>query len=69
MKNGKFYPGTYMFTIDNCSSDPNELDLTWSEIPAEVKIYKNTYIIHIFILYLCIWYMFFIDRLFSLLFF
>jgi len=33
MKNGKFYPGSYLFTVDSCGSDPSELDTSWSELP------------------------------------
>lgn len=32
--------GTYLFTIDSCSSDPNELDVSWSETPNEHKSFN-----------------------------
>jgi len=37
MKNSKMYTGTYLFTIDFCSSDPNVLNSTDSERPEEHK--------------------------------
>lgn len=40
MKNGKWYPGKYMFTIDHCKSDPGELNTVWSEIPSEHKSFN-----------------------------
>ncbi len=36
----KFYPGQYLFTIDPCHSDLNEIDSTWSELNAEHKSYN-----------------------------
>jgi len=33
MKNGKMYPGSYLYTIDCCGGDPGELDTSWSELP------------------------------------
>jgi hypothetical protein len=32
--------GEYLFTIDTASSDPNELDIGWSETPNEHKCYN-----------------------------
>lgn len=40
MKNGKYYPGVYLFTVDPCKSDPNELSCNWSDIPAEHKSFN-----------------------------
>ena len=37
MKNGKFYPGKYLFTIDFCANDPNTINTTESEKPDEHK--------------------------------
>lgn len=37
MKNGKFYTGTYLFTIDYCHSFSNELNVTQSEEEPEHK--------------------------------
>lgn len=36
----KWYHGEYMFTIDSCHSDPNELDTTLSEVPPEHKSFN-----------------------------
>ena len=32
--------GDYLFTIDSCNSDPNELDTGWSETPNEHKSFN-----------------------------
>ena len=32
--------GYYLFTIDSCSSDPNEVDVSWSETPNEHKSFN-----------------------------
>jgi hypothetical protein len=40
MKNGKFYQGQYMFTIDFCNPDPGFLDTTYSEVNPEHKSYN-----------------------------
>lgn len=32
--------GYYLFTIDTCSSDPNEVDVSWSETPNEHKSFN-----------------------------
>lgn len=40
MKDKKFYNGTYMFTIDSCHSDPNELNVSLSETPNEHKSFN-----------------------------
>jgi hypothetical protein len=40
MKNGKFYKGTYLFTVDNCHSDRNSLDSGFSEVPTEHKSFN-----------------------------
>jgi hypothetical protein len=40
MKDKKFYDGYYLFTIDSCHSNPNELDTTLSETPNEHKSFN-----------------------------
>jgi hypothetical protein len=40
MKDKSKAPGCYLFTIDSCSSDPNELDVSWSETPNEHKSFN-----------------------------
>ncbi|KAL4486456.1 hypothetical protein ABPG72_018410 [Tetrahymena utriculariae] len=40
MKNGKTYPGQYLFTIDHTHSDPGILNTAWSEIPHEHKSFN-----------------------------
>jgi hypothetical protein len=40
MKDKKFYNGIYMFTIDSCHSDPNELNVSLSETPNEHKSFN-----------------------------
>jgi hypothetical protein len=40
MKDKKFYNGTYIFTIDSCHSDPNELNVSLSETPNEHKSFN-----------------------------
>lgn len=40
MKNRKTYEGTYMFTIDSCHSDSNELNVSLSETPNEHKSFN-----------------------------
>lgn len=40
MKNKNFYEGTYMFTIDSCHSEPNELNVSLSETPNEHKSFN-----------------------------
>jgi len=40
MKDRKMYDGNYMFTIDSCHSDPNELDTSLSETPNEHKSFN-----------------------------
>lgn len=40
MKNKKFYKGNYLFTIDSCHSDPNELNVSLSETPNEHKSFN-----------------------------
>jgi hypothetical protein len=40
MKDKKFYNGVYMFTIDSCHSEPNELNTTLSETPNEHKSFN-----------------------------
>jgi len=40
MKDKKFYRGEYMFTIDSCSSEPNELNVSLSETPNEHKSFN-----------------------------
>jgi hypothetical protein len=40
MKNKKMYNGTYIFTIDSCHSDPNELNVSLSETPNEHKSFN-----------------------------
>ena len=40
MKNKKFYIGNYLFTIDSCHSDPNELNVSLSETPNEHKSFN-----------------------------
>ena len=40
MKDRSKAPGYYLFTIDSCSSDPNEMDVSWSETPNEHKSFN-----------------------------
>lgn len=40
MKDGKYYPGQYYFTIDQSASDPTTLSLDWSDIPCEHKSFN-----------------------------
>ena len=40
MKDKSRAPGYYLFTIDSCSSDPNEVDISWSETPNEHKSFN-----------------------------
>ena len=40
MKDRSKAPGYYLFTIDSCSSDPNEVDVSWSETPNEHKSFN-----------------------------
>lgn len=40
MKDSNLYEGTYMFTIDSCHSDPNELDVSLSQTPDEHKSFN-----------------------------
>ena len=40
MKDKKLYDGTYMFTIDSCHSNPNELDVSLSQTPNEHKSFN-----------------------------
>ena len=40
MKDRSKTPGCYLFTIDSCSSDPNEMDVSWSETPNEHKSFN-----------------------------
>ena len=40
MKDKSKAPGYYLFTIDSCSSDPNELDVSWAETPNEHKSFN-----------------------------
>lgn len=40
MKDKKFYKGNYLFTIDSCHSDPNELNVSLSETPNEHKSFN-----------------------------
>lgn len=40
MKDKTMSPGTYLFTIDSCSSEPNEIDVSWSETPNEHKSFN-----------------------------
>jgi hypothetical protein len=40
MKDKSRAPGYYLFTIDSCSSDPNEVDVSWSETPNEHKSFN-----------------------------
>ena len=40
MKDKTKAPGYYLFTIDSCSSDPNEVDVSWSETPNEHKSFN-----------------------------
>ena len=40
MKDRKYYKGEYMFTIDSCSSEPNELNTSLSETPNEHKSFN-----------------------------
>jgi len=40
MKDKEMYNGTYMFTIDSCNSEPNELNISLSETPNEHKSFN-----------------------------
>jgi hypothetical protein len=40
MKDRSKAPGYYLFTVDSCSSDPNEVDVSWSETPNEHKSFN-----------------------------
>jgi hypothetical protein len=40
MKDKKMYDGEYMFTIDSCHSDPNELNVSLSQKPNEHKSFN-----------------------------
>lgn len=40
MKDKEMYEGEYMFTIDSCHSDPNELDTSLSQTPDEHKSFN-----------------------------
>lgn len=40
MKDKKFYDGQYMFTIDSCHSDSNELNVSLSQTPNEHKSFN-----------------------------
>jgi hypothetical protein len=40
MKDKKLYDGNYMFTIDSCHSEPNELNVSLSETPNEHKSFN-----------------------------
>ena len=40
MKDKSKSPGYYLFTIDSCSSDPNEVNVSWSETPNEHKSFN-----------------------------
>lgn len=40
MKDRKLYKGEYMFTIDSCHSEPNELNVSLSETPNEHKSFN-----------------------------
>ena len=40
MKDKQFYNGVYMFTIDSCHSEPNELNVSLSETPNEHKSFN-----------------------------
>lgn len=40
MKDRNFYKGEYMFTIDSCHSEPNELNVSLSQTPNEHKSFN-----------------------------
>lgn len=40
LKDGRVMTGEYLFTIDTCHSEPNEVDAWWSMSPAEHKSYN-----------------------------
>jgi hypothetical protein len=40
MKDKKFYKGNYLFTIDSCHSEPNEINVSLSETPNEHKSFN-----------------------------
>jgi hypothetical protein len=40
MKDRSKAPGYYLFTVDSCSSEPNEIDVSWSETPNEHKSFN-----------------------------
>lgn len=40
MKDKSRAPGYYLFTVDPCASDPNEVDVGWAETPNEHKSFN-----------------------------
>ena len=40
LPNKKYYRGTYLFTIDTCHSNPEEINCTFSETPDEHKSFN-----------------------------
>ena len=40
MKDKTREPGYYLFTVDPCSSDPNEVNVSWAETPNEHKSFN-----------------------------
>ena len=40
MKDKTREPGYYLFTVDTCSSDPNEVNVSWAETPNEHKSFN-----------------------------
>lgn len=40
LKDKTMISGYYLFTIDSCSSDPNEINVSWSETPNEHKSFN-----------------------------
>lgn len=40
MKDKNFYNGNYLFTIDSCHSEPNELNISLSQTPNEHKSFN-----------------------------
>ena len=40
LKNKTREPGYYLFTVDTCSSEPNEINVSWAETPNEHKSFN-----------------------------
>ena len=40
MKDKSMAPGYYLFTVDTCASEPNEVNVSWAETPNEHKSFN-----------------------------